>query len=166
MAAGERASASRSSSLPTSACAWARFAPALGDSFRQTYRRLLRWNDELPFVRVRSPRTADHAHRRGPGGCPRSRAVGRALARLVAVCDLLHEKSSGFLGEWATLKPVAPTALLERYAAEVAELEAPTRSSPASASERGRASREPAIEPAVRARCRGGGAAPEAVIES
>ncbi len=53
-------------------------------------------------------------------------AVGRALARLVAVCDLLHEESSAFLGDWAAPKPIAPTALLERYAAEVAELEAPT----------------------------------------
>ncbi len=49
-------------------------------------------------------------------------AVGRALARLVAVCDLLHEESSGFLGDWAAPKPIAPSPLLERYAAEVAEL--------------------------------------------
>lgn len=58
-------------------------------------------------------------------------AVGRALARLVAVCDLLHEESTSFLGDWAAPKPVAPTALLERYAAEVAELEAPTTIEPA-----------------------------------
>jgi hypothetical protein len=38
------------------------------------------------------------------------------------VCDLLHEESSGFLGDWAAPKPIAPSPLLERYAAEVAEL--------------------------------------------
>ena len=54
-------------------------------------------------------------------------AVGRAAGRLVAVCDLLHEESRSFLGDWAAPKPIAPTPLLERYAAEVAELEAPTK---------------------------------------
>ena len=47
------------------------------------------------------------------------------LARLVAVCDLLHEESKRFLGDWGTATPSVPSALLTRYAAEVAELEAP-----------------------------------------
>ena len=106
--------------------AWAHFAPALGDSFRKTYRRLLRWNDELPFVKFalaedeRIMLTAEV-----PANVLDRDALGRALARLIAVCDLLHEESTSFLGDGAAPKPSAPTALLERYAAEVAELEAP-----------------------------------------
>ena len=53
-------------------------------------------------------------------------AVGRTLARLVSVCDLLHEESASFLGDQAKLTPTMPTALLERYAAEIAELETPS----------------------------------------
>ena len=71
-------------------------------------------------------------------------AVGRALARLVAVCDLLHEESSAFLGDWAAPKPIAPTVLLERYAAEVAELEAPTEVEPAEAAPNRSSRRGPA----------------------
>jgi hypothetical protein len=52
-------------------------------------------------------------------------AVGRTLARLVAICDLLYEESASFLGDWVQVSRNAPTSLLERYAADVAELEAP-----------------------------------------
>jgi hypothetical protein len=147
--------------------AWAHFAPALGDSFRKTYRRLLRWNDELPFVKFalaedeRIMLTAEV-----PAAVLDRDAVGRALARLVAVCDLLHEESSGFLGEWAAPKPVAPSALLERYAAEVAELEAPTTVEPGEPANAVEPAGEAANEPAVGAAVAGGGAAPEAVTES
>ena len=30
---------------------WAHYAPPINDRFRRSYRRLLRWNDELPFVK-------------------------------------------------------------------------------------------------------------------
>src|ERR671931_1461922 len=30
---------------------WAHYAPPIGDGFRRSYRKLLRWNDELPFVK-------------------------------------------------------------------------------------------------------------------
>ena len=30
---------------------WAHYAPPIGDMFRKSYRRLLRWNDEFPFVK-------------------------------------------------------------------------------------------------------------------
>jgi len=30
---------------------WAHYAPPINDSFRKSYRKLLRWNDELPFVK-------------------------------------------------------------------------------------------------------------------
>ena len=106
--------------------AWAHYAPILGDSFRKTYRRLLRWNDELPFVKFalsedeRIMLTAEV-----PAASLDRDAVGRTLARLVAVCDLLHKESATFLGDWARPRPGPPTALLTRYAADIAELEAP-----------------------------------------
>src|SRR5438552_10848145 len=30
---------------------WVHFAPPIGDAFRKSYRKLLRWNDEFPFVK-------------------------------------------------------------------------------------------------------------------
>jgi hypothetical protein len=111
--------------------AWAHYAPILADSFRKTYRRLLRWNDELPFVKFalsedeRIMLTAEV-----PSATLDRDAVGRTLARLVAVSDLLHEESTSFLGDWAKLQPTSPTALLERYAADVAELEGALASDP------------------------------------
>src|SRR3954447_19094757 len=30
---------------------WGHYAPPIGDAFRKSYRKLLRWNDELPFVK-------------------------------------------------------------------------------------------------------------------
>src|SRR5262245_66274400 len=30
---------------------WVHFAPAIADSFRKSYRKLLRWNDEFPFAK-------------------------------------------------------------------------------------------------------------------
>jgi hypothetical protein len=30
---------------------WAHYAPPIGDMFRKSYRRLLRWNDEFPFAK-------------------------------------------------------------------------------------------------------------------
>jgi putative sensory transduction regulator len=111
--------------------AWAHYAPPLGDSFRKTYRRLLRWNDELPFVKFalsedeRITLTAEV-----PAGALDRDAVGRTLARLVAVCDLLHEESVSFLGDWAKASADSPTTLLDRYATDIAELEAPAQLAP------------------------------------
>jgi Putative bacterial sensory transduction regulator len=106
--------------------AWAHYAPPLGDSFRKTYRRLLRWNDELPFVKFaisedeRIMLTAEV-----PAVALDRDALGRTLARLVAVCDLLRDESASFLGDWAKAPASAPTTLLDRYATDIAELEAP-----------------------------------------
>ena len=30
---------------------WVHYAPPINDSFRVSYRKLLRWNDEIPFVK-------------------------------------------------------------------------------------------------------------------
>ena len=108
---------------------WAHFAPPISDSFRKSYRLLLRWNDELPFVKfsvaederpvlgVELPiETADRD------------ALGEALARLLAVADRLHDQASGWLkaGGWSTDAPASTNgpgvALLDRYADGIAEL--------------------------------------------
>ena len=120
--------------------AWVQYAPELGDSFRKTYRQLLKWNDELPFVKFAL--SADEAvvllAELAPAQLDAD-ALGRAIARLVAVCDLLHEASAGFLtrgpssARGRSSAPAAstapgtlhPSALLERYAADLAELVSP-----------------------------------------
>jgi hypothetical protein len=107
---------------------WVQYAPPINDSFRVSYRKLLRWNDELPFVKFaiapdeRPVLTAELP----PGGLDRER-LGLTLARLVAVCDLLVADSVRWL--WPGSKrppvPVRPGrhhALLDRYADQLREL--------------------------------------------
>ena len=58
---------------------WVHFAPPLNDSFRVSYRQLLRWNDELPFVKFalsdRRPSGVDRRDR-GPRTGPRLDGLG------------------------------------------------------------------------------------------
>jgi hypothetical protein len=107
---------------------WVHYAPPLNDSFRVSYKKLLRWNDELPFVKFaistdeRPVLTSELA----TGQLDRD-ALGLTLARLVAVCDLLVEQSVDWL--WPHAKKV-PTPegeprnarLMARYARELGEL--------------------------------------------
>src|SRR3954447_19172636 len=77
---------------------WAHYAPPINDSFRKSYRKLLRWNDELPFVKfsvgederplllVEIP--VAHADRD---------ALGLGLARQLAVADRLHDETLPWL---------------------------------------------------------------------
>ena len=114
--------------------AWVHYAPAPADSLRKTYRQLLKWNDELPFVKFGLSPDDDVvlSAELGPIGLDAD-AVGRTIARLVAVCDLLHDAPVGSLGPIlpggnAKARPaggggLAPTALLDRYALDVAELD-------------------------------------------
>ena len=77
---------------------WVHYAPPINDSFRVSYRKLLRWNDELPFVKFaarddeRPVLTAELPARRLDRD-----ALGIALARLLAVCDLLLDESVRWL---------------------------------------------------------------------
>jgi hypothetical protein len=110
---------------------WAHYAPPINDMFRKSYRKLLRWNDELPFVKfsvgederplllVEIP--AEHAS---------LDALGLALAREVAVADRLHDESVTWLkaAGWQ-VDPPPPERLdgpglrlVARYAAELGEL--------------------------------------------
>ncbi|MGZ3587050.1 MAG: YbjN domain-containing protein [Candidatus Limnocylindrales bacterium] len=113
---------------PEFAClAWVHYAPPLGDSFRKSYRQLLRWNDELPFTKFalaedeRLILTAEL-----PAEDLDRDRLGLALARLVAVCDLLRDASSAWI--WPAGPPPPPGAdaqpspLLERFAAGLGEL--------------------------------------------
>jgi hypothetical protein len=115
--------------------AWAHFAPPISDGFRRSYRLLLRWNDELPFVKFsigedeRPLLTAELP----VAGLDRD-ALGLALARLLAVADRLHAQAAPWLtaGGWRPIRPGAArdagAALLARYAGELAELLEPATS--------------------------------------
>jgi hypothetical protein len=97
---------------------WVHYAPPINESFRVSYRMLLRWNDELPFVKFavsddeRPVLTTELA----VATLDRD-ALGTALARLVAVCDLLLLDCA-----WPPPPPASPTPLLERYADRLGEL--------------------------------------------
>jgi len=111
---------------------WVHYAPPLTDGLRKAYRRLLRWNDELPFAKFalsedeRPMLTAEV-----PADSLSRDRLGLAIARLLAICDLLHEESIDWLEprdrrgrKPATEPDPAGGALLERYAAELGELTA------------------------------------------
>lgn len=102
------------------------YAPPLADSLRKVYSQMLRWNDELPFVKFAlgaddRPVLSDEISM-----AELSRdAVGLTIARLLATCDLLYAESAKWVDRIA--KPDAGggdagVRLLERYAAELGEL--------------------------------------------
>jgi hypothetical protein len=109
---------------------WVHYAPPINESFRVSYRMLLRWNDELPFVKFavsedeRPVLTIEL-----PVATLDRDALGTALARLVAVCDLLYPDSARWLEPpgarkraWPPPPPEAPSPVLERYADQLGEL--------------------------------------------
>ena len=112
--------------------AWVHLAPPLSDNFRKTYRQLLRWNDELPFAKfalTEDDRPILTAETPAPTGLDRD-AVGTLVARVLAICDLVHDESMKLMGELRRRHAVAAAsepdpagvALLERYAADVGDL--------------------------------------------
>ncbi len=115
--------------------AWVHFAPPMTDNYRKAYRQLLRWNDELPFAKFalsddeRPILTAEVAL----SGLDRD-VVGRLLARVLAISDLVHVQTLELINELSrTQTKLAATdpnpsgvALLERYAADILELTGPT----------------------------------------
>jgi len=107
---------------------WVHFAPPLSDSFRVSYRQFLRWNDELPFVKFAL--SADDrpvlTSELPPASLGRD-ALGVAIARLLAVCDLTFDRSLVWLHPGARAAPVMARPsrqadLFERYASELGEL--------------------------------------------
>lgn len=110
---------------------WAHYAPPINDSFRVSYRKLLRWNDELPFVKFS---IGDDERPLLVAEIPVAQAsvdaLGLALARQLAVADRTHADAVTWLkaGGWP-VDPPAPgqvdgpgVRLVARYAAELAEL--------------------------------------------
>jgi hypothetical protein len=112
--------------------AWAHFAPQIGDSFRKSYRQLLRWNDEYPFLKfslsederlvLAAEIAAAHAD---------ADALGLALARILAVSDRVLARSRAWLrgggGVWREAlhegEPSRGAALLDRYHDTLGELD-------------------------------------------
>jgi hypothetical protein len=115
---------------------WAHFAPPISDGFRRSYRLLLRWNDELPFVKfsVADDERPVLIAELPVKGVDRD-VLGLALARQLAVADRLHDQAAAWLkaGGWRA-DPAGPghadgpgTRLLDRYASELGELLEPAQ---------------------------------------
>ena len=108
---------------------WCHFAPPINDSFRKSYRKLLRWNDEVPFSKFsigedeRPLLVAELV----PATVTRE-DLGLALARQVALADRYHAETVEWLkaGGWRTSPPADPDGpgmrLVARYSADLAEL--------------------------------------------
>lgn len=108
---------------------WCHFAPPINDNFRKSYRKLLRWNDELPFVKFSigdDERPLLLAEL--PAATVDRDDLGLALARQVALADRYHADSQEWLkaGGWRTDPPADPDGpgmrLVARYSVELAEL--------------------------------------------
>ena len=108
--------------------AWVHFAPPIGDSFRKSYRKLLRWNDEFPFVKFA---VAEDERPILTAEIPVERAdrdeLGIALARVLAICDQLLEESAHWLWYDGRIPPAGDrvsrqVGLFARYADRLAEL--------------------------------------------
>jgi hypothetical protein len=108
---------------------WAHYAPPITDLFRKSYRKLLRWNDELPFVKfsvAQDERPVLSVEL--PLSVADGDQLGLALARLVLVSDRLLDESA----EWLWLGGKRPAGyaertprnggLLARYESRLAEL--------------------------------------------
>jgi hypothetical protein len=108
---------------------WAHYAPPINDMFRRSYRKLLRWNDELPFVKFS---VGEDERPLLSAELPLDAAgvddLGLALARIVAVSDRLIDESADWL--WLGGKrpagygktPPRNQALLGRYEHRLTEL--------------------------------------------
>lgn len=107
---------------------WVHFAPPIGDSFRKSYRKLLRWNDEFPFVKFavaedeRPILTAEI-----PIDLADRDELGVALARVLAICDQLLEESAHWLWYDGRIpssgdRVSRQVGLFARYAERLAEL--------------------------------------------
>ena len=107
---------------------WVHFAPPIGDAFRKSYRKLLRWNDEYPFVKFslaedERPVLASEI----PVQIADRDALGVALARSLAIADRLLEESAGWLWMDGRIPDVSGRTsrglhLLDRYRERLGEL--------------------------------------------
>jgi hypothetical protein len=107
---------------------WVHFAPPIGDAFRKSYRRLLRWNDEFPFAKFslaedeRPILTAEL-----PAATVERDDLGLAIARALAITDRLLEESAGWLWIGGRIPDTSGRTsrgadLLDRFGDELGEL--------------------------------------------
>ena len=107
---------------------WVHFGPPIGDAFRKSYRRLLRWNDEFPFAKFslaedeRPILTFEL-----PIATVDRDELGLAVARSLAIADRLLEESAGWLWIGGRIPDTSGresrgAALLDRYAGSLGEL--------------------------------------------
>jgi len=108
---------------------WCHFAPPISDSFRKSYRMLLRWNDELPFIKFSISEDERPMLLAELSAATVTRDdLGLALARQVALADRCHAETVAWLkaGGWRTDPPADPDGpgmrLVARYSAELTEL--------------------------------------------
>lgn len=111
---------------------WAHFAPPIGDLFRKSYRKLLRWNDEFPFAKFsvgedERPLLAVELPLDIVGATADADALGLALARIVGIADRVLDESKDWLwigGRVPDQSDRRPrnAGLLERFAPRLPEL--------------------------------------------
>jgi hypothetical protein len=109
---------------------WVHFAPPIGDAFRKSYRKLLRWNDEFPFVKFSlaeddRPILATEL----PLASASADELGAAVARSLLIADQLLEETAGWLWIGGRIpdqrgRPSRGAALIERFAGRFPELAA------------------------------------------
>jgi hypothetical protein len=107
---------------------WVHFAPPIGDAFRKSFRKLLRWNDEYPFVKFslaedERPVLATEIPIRSAS----RDELGLAIARSLAIADELLEESAGWLWIGGRIPDTSGRTsrgahLLDRYDDRLAEL--------------------------------------------
>ena len=112
----------------TGAFVWVPLAPPLNDNLRKSYKRLLRWNDEFPFVKFglasddRPVVTAEI-----PADRLTEDELGLAIARLLVVCDLVLEEIAdwiwigGHIPDWSD-RVSRQVGLFTRYGDRLGEL--------------------------------------------
>jgi len=107
---------------------WVHYAPPIGDLRIRSYRRLLRWNDEIPFAKFalasddRPVLTLEV-----PIALLDRDALGVAIGRALAICDLFIEESAGWI--WVGGRVPDPgdrvsrqVSLFARYGDRIAEI--------------------------------------------
>jgi hypothetical protein len=107
---------------------WVHFAPPIGDAYRKSFRKLLRWNDEYPFVKFslaedERPVLATEIPIRSAS----RDELGLALARSLAIADELLEESASWLWIGGRIPDTSDRTsrgahLIDRYADRLADL--------------------------------------------
>jgi hypothetical protein len=107
---------------------WVHFAPPIGDAYRKSYRKLLRWNDEFPFVKFSlaeddRPVLATELPLRSLD----RDELGLAIARSLLIADQLLEETAGWLWIGGRIPDQAGRVsrgegLIARYAERLTEL--------------------------------------------